>query len=154
MPSSLSCSEREQMAGSEIAAATSGADTSCMVDGDCVQAAVTVSCHDTCGSLVVSKAGQVELADASARIDRDVCGSFTADGCQYTLLPCVPPESVTPVCLNNRCNLMPTCRGCLSQTIEWGEAHGYEGYEYRSTLAPCASYTRSRVPALDQTSRR
>ncbi len=104
-PSSLSCAEREQMAGDQIAAAIAAADNSCTADADCVAAAAQTACHDSCGPVVTSQAGAAAIAAAVDRINNDVCGKFSGDGCIYTVLPCMPPLAGTPACMSGRCAL-------------------------------------------------
>jgi hypothetical protein len=158
-PGTLSCVERDQMAGKEIAAVIDSADKSCMIDTDCVEVSTSTNCHDSCGPAVVSQASQVSFATQLSRIDRDVCGNFTSDGCSFVALPCTPFPMSAPACSNGQCTLGATsttgpaaCPGCLSETIEWGPTDanvGFVAYRDHSKLEPCVHYTRTRVPSGD-----
>jgi hypothetical protein len=153
-PNPLSCSERDQLAGKQIADAVSMADRSCMTAADCVANPTQTMCHDSCGGSVYSKAGSTAIDAAVARIDKEVCGNFTAEGCSFTALPCMPASGV-PVCTNNQCtfgsrdsNGPAACPGCLGETIEWGPTDanaGFKVYRDHSKLEPCVHYTHKRI---------
>jgi hypothetical protein len=151
---SLSCQEREQMAGQQIAKAIQSADTSCTVDADCVTVSTATVCHDACGPTVVSQAGQAVIDGWVTRIDRVLCGSFMADGCQFSALPCAAPVTGVTACNNGQCVLNAgsqvgpvDCTSCLAKTLEWGFTGGYIAYEDHSTLGPCVHYTHHRQAA-------
>jgi hypothetical protein len=150
-PNPLSCSERDQLAGKQIADAVSMADRSCMTAADCVANPTQTMCHDACGGSVYSKAGSAAIDAAVARIDKEVCGNFTAEGCSFTALPCMPATGV-PVCTNGQCafgardsNGPAACPGCLGETIEWGPSGGLVRYTDLSKLEPCVHYTHTRT---------
>jgi hypothetical protein len=156
-PPPPNCDARTQMASEETNKALAATNTSCMVDSDCAEVSTRTSCFSSCrDEIVISAATAPALLKELARIEHDVCGSFTADGCIQGLPPCPPqPAAPTmPACKSGQCTSVPAsargptmCPGCLSETISWGSNGGDVAYSDQSKLAPCVHYSRVRTPS-------
>ena len=123
----LSCQERIDLAGQQIAAAIDGADRTCTTAADCAYAATGASCHFACSDAVVSKAGMVDIEAAIATIEQDVCGSFVTDGCELAPMRCPPPVRLPVGCAGGVCEPASECPPNAKHVPDWCKACGPAG---------------------------
>lgn len=94
----LSCEQRTNQARMELdalVASISANDpyaTSCRIDSDCKSVSSGSSCNDSCSVYALSNAGAQQIETAKQTIKDGLCKDFSADGCNYAPLPCIPPQ--------------------------------------------------------------
>jgi hypothetical protein len=152
-----SCSSLALRALARLDDAVQAADRSCMVDSDCVRAAVNLSCREACPLAAgFSAAGAASVEAAAREIEANVCSEYNALGCSpeasmcnmnmYELAcvdyKCTPRLSMQPPVTN-----LPDCVVCLKDYVQW-ESHEGPAIESRSYVQPCASYERHRFNGM------
>jgi Kunitz/Bovine pancreatic trypsin inhibitor domain len=130
----LSCKQREQLAGAQMAATSESADTRCTRDEDCALVPVNSPCSDACSDVPVSTAGALEIQRARDAIASGLCKDFRTDGCNVLVLPCVPPPSGNVGCRDQRCQLVepepqPTPESCPAELPTPGATCGVSATE-------------------------
>jgi hypothetical protein len=101
----LSCKQREDLARAQMNAVVAAADGSCTVDADCQLQGYGTVCSDACSDAPVSAQGAGQIEQARSAIAQGICRDFSARGCSFLALPCVPPVPGNPRCLANKCTL-------------------------------------------------
>jgi hypothetical protein len=99
----LACDERTRATQVLVSRADADADRSCISVADCVFASIDTPCTATCGSTIVSAAGQTDLQTQIADI-ATTCGDFEADGCGPVIPPSCPPAGAVG-CVGGACVL-------------------------------------------------
>jgi len=96
------CEERLHAVQQQIASAVERAGT-CAADRDCVRIDTSRACAGTCGAAVnETYAAQVE--DLIARLDKNLCTTYRADGCPFVTPRCA---ATRPACVEGRCASVP-----------------------------------------------
>jgi hypothetical protein len=142
--SSLSCMQRTNVASQAAGSLASAADTRCQSAADCTLVSTKTQCTDSCGELPVSTAAVAGLRAGIDRIDRELCASFSSDGCSVIALPCVPPPQGPVACVAGQCTQLEEsanrCPSCLNQTLFWGASNPGAA---RHTLSSCDDLERA-----------
>jgi hypothetical protein len=138
---SLSCMQRTNVASQAAGSLASAADTRCQSAADCALVSTKTQCTDSCGELPVATAAVAGLRAGIDRIDRELCASFSSDGCNVIALPCVPPPQGPLACVAGQCTQLQEsaspCPSCLNQTLSWGVSNpGSPSY----TISGCDSF--------------
>jgi hypothetical protein len=99
---SLSCEQRNTLAGELLSQTSESADRICTVDADCAAVVARASCYAPgCTYAYVSARGRAEIESVSRDIDANLCADYEADGCSHALPKCMEPA--TAVCAMGRC---------------------------------------------------
>jgi hypothetical protein len=99
---SLSCEQRNALAGELLSRAAEDADRSCAVDADCAPVVARASCYaPRCSYAYVSERGRGEIERVSRDIDANLCADYEADACSHPLPKCMQPPAA--VCLMGHC---------------------------------------------------
>jgi len=98
---SLSCDQRNTLAGDLLHRAADGADRACSSDADCAAVLPQASCYTQCEYAYVSAAGRSEIEQAERDVAAGLCANYTKDGCSVAVLDCATPTA--PLCLMGRC---------------------------------------------------
>jgi hypothetical protein len=98
----LSCEQRNTLAGELLMQAAESADRSCMVDADCAPVVARASCYAPgCWYAYVSQLGQSQIERVGRDIDSNLCAEYAADDCSHPLPKCMQPAAA--VCLMGEC---------------------------------------------------
>jgi hypothetical protein len=99
---SLSCEQRNTLAGELLAGAAKTADRSCKVDTDCAAIVAGASCYaPACWFAYVSERGNDEIERVRREIDANLCANYEADACSHPLPKCATPPAA--VCVGGQC---------------------------------------------------
>ncbi len=99
---SLSCEQRNGLAGKLLTLAAEEAHRSCTFDSDCVAVSARASCYaPSCSFAYVSERGQAEIEQVSRDIDARLCAEYEADGCDHPIAKCLEPPA--PLCSMGQC---------------------------------------------------
>lgn len=145
---SLSCEQRNTLAGELLTQAAKTADRSCKADTDCAAIVAGASCYaPACWFAYVSERGNDEIEGVSREIDANLCADYETDSCSHPLPKCATPPAA--VCAMGQCTsavaTAPTdsCVVCLENELNWQSLSQTNGRIVDSSRAiPCASYTR------------
>jgi hypothetical protein len=99
---SLSCEQRNALAGQLLTDAVDNADRSCAHDSDCKPAVARASCYQpNCWFAYASVRGRGEIERVSRDVDANLCAEYDADGCSHPLPKCAEPSAA--VCRMGKC---------------------------------------------------
>jgi hypothetical protein len=140
---SLSCMQRTNVASQAAGGLASAADKRCQSAADCALVSTRTQCSDSCGELPIAAGAVAGLRAGIDRIDRELCASFSSDGCNVIALPCVPPPQGPVACVAGQCTQLQAsaspCPSCLNQTVIWGPTNRSS----TNTISGCDSFLRT-----------
>ncbi|HEY0709814.1 MAG TPA: hypothetical protein VGG33_23575 [Polyangia bacterium] len=110
-PTLMECAETAAKASALVRPALDRAlaDAACIVDEDCLVAAVVTQCTATCG-IVFSRSGLASMEATLAQVNADVCTGFLSSGCVLTRPPCGGTATRQAACVQGQCADFPPAR--------------------------------------------
>lgn len=158
------CSQRAQQASTAVQAAADKADLTCTANADCEVISNSTDCFASCGVLVSAR-GKGDVQAAIDALDKGMCKSFEADGCEVVIPPCVPPDEFS--CSAGRCRWRgdtagdggaqpeqdaavqgdggATTPGCLARAVTWGSDGGLVSRRDSFAIEPCRDFSMTRM---------
>jgi hypothetical protein len=120
---SLSCEQRNTLAGELLTEAADRADRSCTTDSDCAPVVARASCYQpSCWFAYVSDRGGAQIERVSREIDGNLCAEYDVDACSHALPKCAEPSAA--VCKMGQCApIVPQepAASCNSLALEAGK---------------------------------
>jgi hypothetical protein len=99
---SLSCEQRNTLAGELLTEAADNADRSCTNDSDCEPVVARASCYQpSCWFAYVSDRGRGAIERVSRDVDANLCAEYETDACSHPLPKCAEPSPA--VCRMGKC---------------------------------------------------
>jgi hypothetical protein len=120
---SLSCEQRNTLAGELLTDAADNADRSCEIDPDCEPVVARASCYQpNCWFAYVSDRGRAQIERVSRDVDSNLCAEYESDACSHPLPKCVEPSPA--VCRMGKCapsQQQEPAASCNSLALEAGK---------------------------------
>jgi hypothetical protein len=123
---SLSCEQRNTLAGEVLTQTAESADRDCATDMDCQAIVARASCYaPACTYAFVSELGRSVIEGVSRGIESGLCVNYEKDGCDHPLPKCPAPPAA--VCLIGQCGSSspsesdPVGPSCNSLQLKVGE---------------------------------